>query len=313
MEPVTFFSLIAFASLIVVLFASDLAVSGIAHYAKKLGISDFLVGFIVVGIGTSLPELVSSATGASAGEGGIVLGTLFGSLIGSYCLVLGIPAILQNKIKVTKQIQERRNWPILLIISFPALLALDGKMSRIDGFIFLSIYFIYIYILWMKEGTLGHLKKDVKLKTLWQDAFIFLGALIALLLSARWLVYSLLRISKDVLAIDPFTLAITVIGIASTIPDLLVELRSIYQGHAQIGMGNVLGSGIMNMTVILGLVTILSPFTVNITVAIPALILSLCVVAFVLYIIHQGEFRRIHGIILAIVYLTFIISQFLFR
>jgi cation:H+ antiporter len=313
MPGILFFGSVAFASLIVVLFASDLAVSGISHYARKLGISDFLVGFIVVGIGTSLPELISSATGASAGEGGIVLGTLFGSLIGSYCLVLGIPAILQKKIKVSKQIKERRNWPILLIISFPALLALDGTMSRIDGFIFLSIYFIYIYILWMKEGTLGQLKKDVKIGILWKDAVIFLGALIALLLSARWLVYSILRISKDILGIDPFTLAITVIGIASTIPDLLVEIRSIYQGHAQIGMGNVLGSGIMNMTVILGLVTILSPFTVNIAIAIPALILSLCVVSFVLYVIHQGEFKRIHGIILAIVYVTFIAAQFLIK
>lgn len=309
MIPMIFFGLIAIASLIVVLFAADLAVSGIADYAKKLGISDFLIGFVVIGIGTSLPELVASATGASAGEGGIVLGTLFGSLIASYCLVLGIGAIINKKIEISKQIRDRNNWPILIIISLPMILGIDGTMSRIDGIILISIYFIYMYAMWRKEGTLGKLKKDVELKNLWRDGLIFIGALIALLLGARWLVYSIIIISNDILRIDSFILAITVMGIATTLPDIIVEIRSIYRGHAQLGTGNVLGTGIMNMTIILGLVTAIKPYDVNIIIALPAYFISLIVISFVLYVLHKGRFERVHGLILASVYVLFMIAQ----
>ncbi|MBW3015294.1 hypothetical protein KY330_02635 [Candidatus Woesearchaeota archaeon] len=300
---------IGIASLVILMFAADYTVSGIAGWARKLGISDFLIGFIVVGIGTSLPELTSSVRGASIGEGGIVLGTLFGSLIGSYCLVLGIPAIIQKKIKISKHVKKRKNWPLLAIIGVPALLVIDGTFSRIDGGIVILLYLIYIYILWKKEGTLGKIKKDVKLKSIWKEGFIFLGALMALLLSAIFLVNSLITISRDLLGIEPFILAITVMGIASIIPDLLVEIRSINKGVSHIGMGNVLGSGMMNLTIILGIAAIIHPFTIKLITILPALIASLFIVGFVLYIIHKGTFLRKHGILLALVYVAFMVLQ----
>ena len=88
--PIVFYSIACVLSLIIVLKASDLAIYGISNYAKKLGISHYLIGFLVVAVGTSLPELVASITGALAGQTSMVFGTVVGSNISDLTLVLGI-------------------------------------------------------------------------------------------------------------------------------------------------------------------------------------------------------------------------------
>jgi len=305
MATLLYYLIVAAASIAVLIFSADLAVSGIASYARKLGISDFLIGFVVVGVGTSLPEFVSSFTGAAVGEGGIVVGTLLGSLIVSYCLVLGIPAILQKKIKIEKTVSKRKNWPILAIIALMAVLAVDGSLGVVDGIILGLVYIGYLILLWKKEGTFGKLKKDVKLKHIWRDGVIFVGSLIALLLSARWLVFSSVRISRDYLGIEPYILALVVIGSISALPDLIVQIRSIYKGHAQIGTGNVLGSGIINLTIIPALVVLINPIKIDFMMVLPAFIAGMIIVALVLNIIKKGVFLRKHGVILAVVYAVF--------
>ncbi|MBW3022049.1 hypothetical protein KY328_03945 [Candidatus Woesearchaeota archaeon] len=310
MATLLYYLIVAAASIAVLIFSADLAVSGIASYARKLGISDFLIGFVVVGVGTSLPEFVSSFTGAAVGEGGIVVGTLLGSLIVSYCLVLGIPAILQKKIKIEKTVSKRKNWPILAIIALMAVLAVDGSLGVVDGIILGLVYIGYLILLWKKEGTFGKLKKDVKLKHIWRDGVIFVGSLIALLLSARWLVFSSVRISRDYLGIEPYILALVVIGSISALPDLIVQIRSIYKGHAQIGTGNVLGSGIINLTIIPALVVLINPIKIDFMMVLPAFIAGMIIVALVLNIIKKGVFLRKHGVILAVVYAVFIAFQF---
>ncbi|MEA3430868.1 MAG: hypothetical protein U9R08_06340 [Nanoarchaeota archaeon] len=311
MASLLYYLIISAASIAVLLFSADLAVAGIASYAKKLGISDFLYGFVVVGLGTSIPEFVSSFTGAAAGEGGIVFGTLFGSLIGSYCFVLGIPAIMQKKIKVARNVRKRKNWPILIIVAIIGILAIDGQLSHVDGLILAGVYAGYLFTLWKKEGTFGNIKKDVKLKHLWRDGAIFLGSLVALLLSARWLVFSSVIVARDFLKIKPFLIAITVIGVISFLPDLIVQIRSMKRGHAQIGMGNVLGSGIINLTLIPAIVVIINPIKIDFMMILPAIITGLAVVSLVLWIIKKGYFLRRHGIYLGLIYAAFITFQIL--
>jgi len=311
MPDLLYYILIAASSIAILIFSADLAIGGIANYAKKLGISDFLIGFIVVGIGTSLPEFVSSFAGAQVGEGGIVFGTLLGSIIGSYCLVLGIPAIIKKHIPISDNVRKRKNWPILLISLIFIILSIDEKLSRTDGLILILTYVIYLILLWKKEGTLGKLKKDIKLKHIYRDSIVFLGSLVALLLSARWLVFSSVKVSREFLGIEPYLLAITVIGIVGILPDIIVELRSIYKGHAQIGMGNVLGSSIINFTIIPAIVIIINPITISFKMILPAFIAAFLLISIVLKIIKKGIFLRKHGIYLVSIWVLFMLYQIL--
>ena len=173
-HPLLFHSIIVLVSLAIVCKSADLLVYGISDYAKKLGVSDYLVGFLIVSIGTALPELVAAITGATLKQGPIVFGTILGSNIFKIPL-LGIIILIGRKLKTTTSIGSAPITTFFMAI-LPLILIIDGVLSRADGIILLTAFFIYIIHLWRGEGQLGKIKKTVAIKTIYKDAFIFLIA-----------------------------------------------------------------------------------------------------------------------------------------
>ncbi|GAG06771.1 unnamed protein product, partial [marine sediment metagenome] len=172
-------------------------------------------------------------------------------------------------------------------------------------------FFIYIAKLWHGEGKLGKMKKNVKLKHIYKDSFIFIGALIALLLSARWLVHSSIQIS-EILKISPYIIGLIVIGIGASIPELMVQVRSIFKRHSDLALGNVLGSIVANSSFVLGLTAIVNPFFINIRVLIIAFIFLVIGILFILAITGKEEINWKHGLILIVIYLIFLLFEWLF-
>ncbi|MBU0615500.1 MAG: hypothetical protein KJ601_05380 [Nanoarchaeota archaeon] len=307
LDPVVFFSIIIVFSLGILAKASDLLVYGISDYAKKLGISDYLIGFIVVSIGTALPELVASVTGASIGEGNIVFGTIFGSNMFKIPL-LGALLIVVKKIKTRTDVGGAAPITTLFMALLPFLLVIDGALGRIDGVILLIAFMLYIIKLWQGEGEMGKLKEDVQLGKIWKDSIIFTGSLVALLLSARWLVFSSVAISNK-FGISAYVIGLIIIGAGASMPELMVQFRSVKRHHQNMATGNVLGSIVANSTLVLGIAALVNPFNIAMSTIMLTFVFMMVGLLYTLVVMLKDEVTWKHGIVMVGLYMLFILLE----
>jgi len=310
LDPLIFHSIIALASLIIVAKSADMVVYGISHYAKKLGLSDYLIGFLVVSIGTAIPELIASVTGTLVGQGLIVFGTIFGSNLFKIPL-LGLILLIVKKIKTKPNVGVNAPIITLFIIALPILLSIDGGLSRIDGAILLIAFFIYIARLWHGEGQLGKMKEEIELKNVWKDALIFVLALTALLLSARFLVFSSIEIS-GILNISPYIIGLIIIGIGASAPELTVQIRSVFKHHEDIAFGNVLGSLVANSALVMGIVALIKPVSIQFNIIFLTSIFLIAGTIYTLTIMGKEEVNWKHGLILISFYILFLLAELIF-
>lgn len=310
LHPLVFYSIISIASLIVVAKSSDLLVYGISNYAKKLGISDYLIGFLVVSIGTALPELIASINAAMIEQGEIVFGTVLGSNMFKIPL-LGLVVLIAKKISVNNEVLGAVPITTFVLAMFPVFLIIDGKLSRIDGFILLALFLIYIAKLWQGEGKLGKMKKNVELKHIYKDSIVFIGALIALLLSARWLVHSSIEMSK-ILNISPYIIGLIVIGVGGSAPELMVQFRSVIKQHSDLALGNVLGSVVANSSFVLGITAIINPVFINIKILLITFVFLAIGILYILVITGKNEINWKHGLAMIGIYIVFLLFEWIF-
>ncbi len=172
-HPLLFYSIVCIVSLVILAKSSDLLVYGISNYARKLGISDYIIGFIVISIGTALPELVSSINGALIGQGAIVFGVVFGSNLFKIPL-LGIIILIAKKIKNRGNFLGNAPVFTFALTMLPVFLVRDGILSRDDGLILLVAFIVYLLRLWKGEGEIGKLKMNIKLKDIYKDGLVFI-------------------------------------------------------------------------------------------------------------------------------------------
>ena len=304
--PIVFHIIIILASLVILVKSSDLALLGIINYAKKLGLSDYLIGLIIISLGASMPELVASLMGVVANDSGIIFGTILGSNITSITLVIGIFAIVGKKLGLNPKVLEKTEIITLSTVILPFILIIDGTLSRIDAGILIALYIGYLIYVWRKEGQFGKIKKDVKIKRLYLDGIIFILALLAILLSARWLVFSSIEIAS-MLNISSYVIALVVIGIGASLPDLMVGLRALSSGHKEIGIGNSLGSVVVQSLLFLGILAMIKPIKISFMSIIAAEIALLVSLSFILYLTIKKSINWKHGLILIGGYIIFIL------
>lgn len=305
-----FHSIIALASLIILAKSADMIVYGISNYAKKLGVSDYLIGFLVVSIGTAIPELTASITGVLLNQSAIVFGTVLGANLFEMPL-LGLILLIVKNIKTKQNIGMSAPVVTLFIIALPIILSIDGVLSRIEGAILLIAFFIYIARLWHGEGQLGKMKKKIELEKIWKDGLIFALALVALLLSARYLVFSSIKIS-EILNISPYIVGLIIIGIGASAPELTVQLRSIFKHHEDIAFGNVLGSLVANSAFVLGIVALIKPVSIQPSIIFITSIFLIAGLIYILIIMGKEEVNWKQGLILISFYILFLLAELIF-
>lgn len=296
--------IVVIASLYILFKSADLIIYGITNYAKKMGLSDAIIGLVVIAVAASSPEVISSLTGFLSGHEELGFAAIIGNNMVHMGLALGVLATVGKKITLEPNIFTKQRFAMWLALILPIILVFDGLLSRSDGLVLLTAFALYILHVWKIEGTIGKIKKNVKLKHIWRDALIFLGCLAALLLSGRWLVEGSVKIA-DYFALPEYIVGLTILGIGVTIPDFAIEIKSLFKKHANIGLGDLMGSLMVEMLLLLGLLALFKPLTINLAQAMNALIFLALTITIVMYWMNRKHLTWKHGVVLLSIYAAF--------
>ena len=308
LTPLVFNAAVFAISLFILFYSADLLIDGISSYAKKLGLSDEIIGLVVIALAASMPEIVAALGGLAANETGLLFGTIIGANMVHMGFLVGGLALLGRKLTLECRLIQKSKFLIWALLLLPFVLASDGLLSRSDGIVLVAVFGIYLVRLWKLEEKRTRLKKHIHLKNVWRDVAIFLGALIALILSGRYLVFSAIILSRE-FGIPSYFIAITVIAICSAIPDFAVGIRSIFKGKQDIGIGDIIGSTVIELLLFLGIVAIFEPLTIIVpTIATASIFLIICI-TLLLFFLRNRAITWKHGLALMGVYLAFIITE----
>lgn len=252
--------LILLAGLALVVFGADWLVDGSSSIARKAGISEFVIGLTIVGFGTSCPELVVSLTGAFKGLADISIGNVVGSNIFNTLLILGLTAVIMP-IAITEQ-NRKRDIPITIFVTLVFILfGLYRKdISRLEGILFLILFAIYIYYCFKNGNVEGGDDAEEKQISTFKSVVLVLAGLCGLIFGGRFFVDSATKIAAMIGVSDKFV-AITILAGGTSLPELATCVVAAVKKKGQLALGNILGSNIFNILLILGTSAVVTPLS----------------------------------------------------
>ena len=265
--------LVLLGGLALVILGAEWLVDGASSIARKAGLSEFLIGMTIVGIGTSMPELVVSLTGALKGNADIAIGNVVGSNIFNVLMILGVTALI-SPISITRE-NKRRDIPLnilatVLLICFGMQHTLFGvggsdMINALEGGVFLILFAAYMYLSF-KTGNVGDEKEEESEKESTKDRSVFvavimvIAGLAGLVFGGDVFVDSACRIALEAGLSDKFV-AITILAGGTSLPELVTCVVAAAKNKGALALGNIIGSNISNILLILGASALACPLT----------------------------------------------------
>lgn len=254
------------AGLLLILAGANYLVDGSSSIAKRFGLSEFIIGVTIVGIGTSAPEMVVSFMSAIQGKADMAIGNIVGSNIFNTAMILGVTALIAP-LTITRS-NLRKDIPLNIIVTI-LLIALGmnftitglGKdqLSRIDGAILLGIFVWYLWSSFRSDSA-NNEDEPIKQHSIAISILMITGGLAGLIFGGRLFVNSATEIARMFGVSDKF-IAITVMAAGTSMPELATCVVAAIKGRGQLALGNILGSNISNILLILGGSAIISPLS----------------------------------------------------
>jgi cation:H+ antiporter len=298
---------------------ADLFVDAASSIAKRYNISNFVIGLTVVAFGSSLPELLISLMASIDKAGDIALGNIIGSNISNTLLILGAVAITTPLLIKRDTINKEIPFSLLAVVAL-GILANDALieggshsiLSRIDGLILLLFFGIFIYYSFnktKKKGTvLEKVGKDkIEVYNKWISAAMIGGGIVALFLGGRWVVGGASEIAFYFGLSEAFV-GLTIAAIGTFLPELATSLVGAKKGHADMAVGNVVGSNIFNFLWVIGLSASISKIDYSFTLNLDIVFL-LCASIILMFLIYSGRrhiLDRREGAFLLILYFIYL-------
>lgn len=245
-------------SLALVIIGADILVDGASAIARKSGVSEFVIGLTIVGFGTSCPELVVSLTGAIQGSSDIAIGNVVGSNIFNTLLILGLTAVL-SPLAITKE-NKIRDIPIAIGVT--ALLCgciFLGEIGRIAGVIFLLLFAAYMVYCFKFDNSQAEDTPEKETKLPKAIVLTILG-LLFLIFGGKYFVNSSVEIAKALEVSEKF-IAITLLAGGTSMPELVTCIVAAAKKKGQLALGNILGSNVFNILLILGCAAVIRPIS----------------------------------------------------
>jgi len=300
--------------LALLVWSADRFVEGSASTARHFGMPPLLIGMVIVGFGTSAPEMVVSALAASQGNPGIALGNAYGSNITNIALILGVTALI-SPIAVHSQVL-RKELPILTVVTALAAWQLwDGEITRIDAVVLLTVFGgLMAWTIWQgmqkKEDALGseiEQELDVRTMPIRRAVFWLVVGLALLIVSSRILVWGAVEIAHG-FGVSDLIIGLTIVAVGTSLPELASSIIAARKGEHDIAL-NILGSNLFNTLAVVGIAGAIHPLAVGPEVfnrdilVMAVLTLSLFVIGY--GVRGPGRINRIEGAVLLACYVGY--------
>lgn len=301
------------AGLVMILVGSDWLVDGASAIARKYGISEFIIGMTIVGIGTSMPELVSSAISAIGGHGDMALGNVTGSNICNVLLILGVTSLI-SPIGFTRS-NIRKDLPFAIGVSLFLLLILYNGFGLFGGTPGISradaLYLLLIFVIFMmdsfKSSKSGAEEEEVKPMPMGKAILFIALGLAGLIFGGRFFVDHTVSIAERFHVSEAF-ISITLMAVGTSLPELATCVVAALKGKNQLALGNIIGSNIFNIALIIGVSGAISPFQIESisTVDMVMVVASIVMLWLAAFTFKRYKLDRIEGVIFLLAYVGYI-------
>ncbi len=254
---------------LLLVWAADRLVAGASATARNLGVSPLIIGLVIVGFGTSAPELVVSAVATVRGNSGLAVGNAIGSNIANMGLILGFTAVIYPLRLESSTL--KREYPLLLLIMLVSLfMAIDMQLTRIEGFVLLGC--LFAMIAWLVRFGMQRPASDPFAQELEAEIptdiptrvamFWLLISMIALPASSHFLVEGAVGIAKT-LDVSDTVIGLTIVAFGTSLPELATAITSAFRKEDDLAIGNIIGSNMFNLLGVLGIAAAIKPVEVQ--------------------------------------------------
>ena len=297
-----------FVGLILLYYGGDFLVTGSLRLAQALKISPFIIGATIIGFGTSTPELAVSLMASIHGSGDLALGNIIGSNIANIGLVLGITALIVP-LTIEKQRFANESPPLIIASLIVVVFSWNNYLSMTEGFIMVSLLVAYLLRAFRKkepiDTTLEENHLFLKYKgTAFQFFLVILG-IAMLIFGANWMVEGSTGIARE-LGVSEWFIGISIVAIGTSLPELTSSLIAAKRGHGEMAIGNVFGSNIFNILMVIGTTSLVKPLFIR-EVIYTDLIYATSLTCLLLLLIRMGHvIKKRDGLILSLCYGSYI-------
>ena len=298
------------ASLYVLARSANLTVAHIVRIAHYFNISEALIGVSVLSVSTSLPEISIAVMAALSGSPSISVGNVLGSSITDLCLVIGVGVLLAGHVKLTRR-GLRQTVGLLAIVSIiPLVLVMIKRLNLITGVILLGIFAAYTLSMIRKEHTTAMVAHHaVPSVCIPRSLSFFIVGIAGVLIASKVVVDSALNLTAAT-GLSNTLIGATVVSLGTCLPELTIDITALRKKHVELALGDAIGSCLTNLTIVFGLLGILSPVGINVhEVMFPALFLVIAAIASWYMFEFKREITIKNAVVLILMYVAFVVLE----
>ncbi|WP_456485360.1 calcium/sodium antiporter [Hydrogenimonas sp.] len=299
-------SIIFVISMGALIWGADFIIRESERIALHFGISEFIIGATLVALGTSLPEMAASVAASAKNQSDMAIANVLGSNIMNIALVLGLVFLVARRVNPHRDLFQRDSaWLLFPVIVFP-LMVLDGNLSRMDGFLLVSMMGAYILFLIdsNKEdrAALGEIDTDLEKEPFkWPKSLGLLAVgFILVVTGADYAIESAGNLAR-IFGVSEWIIGLLLVAFGTSLPELVVSISAAKKGKADMSIGNIIGSNMANTSVVLGSAAITNPLTIELQSSLFDILLMVGVTLMLIFITANRLYSKAAGVMLLVI------------
>ena len=281
---------------------ADIFVDASSSIAKKFNIPSIIIGMTIVAMGTSLPELSVSVTSSLAGLNDMSIANVTGSNIFNLLIALGVCSTI-GKLKIS-------NYKDVITLLFSCigllLFALNGTLEVLEGILLLVVFTIYILSMMKQAKDNKEESEDEKQRSIFVTVALGILGAIAIVIGGNMVVNSASEIALK-LGMSENLVGLTIVALGTSLPEFVTSVMATKKGELEIAIGNIIGSNIFNILLILGVASLISPMTVSVVAICDVMFMVFTVALFIFLTVKEKELNKKNGILLIMMYIVYLI------